>query len=360
MNLLCPNCQKNLTVPEHFADQLMRCPLCDSQFKVPALPPGGVVMPSSPPPAVTPATPAFLPPPPINDPIPAFNTAPVPAFQTPTPAPEPYKLEPPLQLPPSQPAPPVTPTSISNQPPPPTTPPTGSYTGGFTFVFNPKVLQWVVIGATLLIFVLQFFSWVEVAPGGVAVVPQSAWGAAFGSYTPDRDLKDKFPISEDATSKSKDANPPGVSLLLLFYLFPFFLITLLVTGFVAALPFLKNVKLPAQVEQLLPWKWAILAGLNLVLLLFLTLQLLFGFSLEGSFTKWVDERPDYVSAAKNTTSAGVLESTMIRGLYLDWLHRTFALKLAYLLHLVATAAALMVYWIERRGPKPLPELAARW
>ena len=38
MNLLCPNCQKMLTVPEQYAGQLMKCPLCSGNFTVPALP----------------------------------------------------------------------------------------------------------------------------------------------------------------------------------------------------------------------------------------------------------------------------------------------------------------------------------
>jgi len=32
MNLLCPNCQKMLTVPEQYAGQLMKCPLCAGTF----------------------------------------------------------------------------------------------------------------------------------------------------------------------------------------------------------------------------------------------------------------------------------------------------------------------------------------
>src|SRR5215831_13336163 len=38
MELLCPNCQKKLTVPEQYAGQLMRCPLCQGTFTVPAMP----------------------------------------------------------------------------------------------------------------------------------------------------------------------------------------------------------------------------------------------------------------------------------------------------------------------------------
>src|SRR5579871_1102703 len=38
MNLLCPNCQQMLTVPDEFAGQLMKCSLCNGTFTVPGLP----------------------------------------------------------------------------------------------------------------------------------------------------------------------------------------------------------------------------------------------------------------------------------------------------------------------------------
>ena len=38
MNLQCPSCQKMLQVPEQYAGQLMKCPLCGGTFTLPALP----------------------------------------------------------------------------------------------------------------------------------------------------------------------------------------------------------------------------------------------------------------------------------------------------------------------------------
>jgi hypothetical protein len=38
MELVCPNCKKKLTIPEQYAGQLMRCPLCQGTFNVPAIP----------------------------------------------------------------------------------------------------------------------------------------------------------------------------------------------------------------------------------------------------------------------------------------------------------------------------------
>src|SRR3989442_1506053 len=151
MNLLCPNCSKMLTVPEQYAGQLMKCPLCSGTFTVPALPPGGSLDAPAPPPA---------------PPQPAFS-------QTPASS-DPYHLQ---QLKPF-----------------------------FHFTDDDEL-------ATL-----------------------------------NKERKDN-PIKD---------NRPGVSVLLIFYLL-FFIATLLATVAVVVLPFVQ-MQLPPQVQQLLPWKWAIVAA----------------------------------------------------------------------------------------------------
>jgi hypothetical protein len=40
MAFLCPSCQKMLTVPEQYAGQMMKCPLCGGTITVPAPPAG--------------------------------------------------------------------------------------------------------------------------------------------------------------------------------------------------------------------------------------------------------------------------------------------------------------------------------
>src|SRR5437899_959808 len=66
MNLLCPSCQNRLSVPEQNAGQLMKCPLCNKYFSVPALPQTGVAntisaIPSRAPSQAAPATPSPAP-----------------------------------------------------------------------------------------------------------------------------------------------------------------------------------------------------------------------------------------------------------------------------------------------------------
>jgi len=205
----------------------------------------------------------------------------------------------------------------------------------------------------VLIFFLQFFSWVGIYPGGVPLVSQNAWQAAFGlTPAPDKDLKDTFPISKEKETE------PGVSLLLLFYLVPFFLVTLVVSVGVAVLPYVK-VQLPPQVQQLLPWKWAIITGLNAILLLFLGLQVVLNFSLETVFNRYVNEQPEFKKSAETTKDEKLLE--VKKGQLLTWPQRTIWLRLTVWLHILSTLAAAYVYCMEKRGPgKPLPRLELQW
>ncbi len=372
MNLQCPACQKLLTVPEQYAGQLMKCPLCSAQFTVPALPPGGMPEPAfgapSPPPASEPSytlkddpspMPAFMGPPaspPEPPPMPAFPTAPPSAPGTP-PAPQTTAS----QAPPA-PAPAPTPSA-------PATP--GGYTGGFRIVFDPAVLQYVPAAALVLIFVLQFFPWVGVFPGGVPAATQGAWGAATGSVAEEKDLGDIFriinlakakEINDKLPEKSKFKeipNEPGFSPLLFFYLIPFFFLALIASVAVVILPHL-NLKLPPAAEQLLPWKWAIVAGLNAVLLLFLLLQMLLGFSLESNYTAWVDNKPG-VQITGDEKTPEKLQKQAARGEMLSHLQRTYVLRLVFILHVLAAVSAGLVYWSEKRGPSaPKPVLELKW
>src|SRR6266446_4582719 len=84
MKLICPNCQKELTVPDQYAGQVMKCPLCAGNFTAPTLPQA-----SSAPPPSAPAHTYGLAPEPI---VPVTAPAPAPApprKKEPAPAPAP-------------------------------------------------------------------------------------------------------------------------------------------------------------------------------------------------------------------------------------------------------------------------------
>jgi hypothetical protein len=228
---------------------------------------------------------------------------------------------------------------------------------------SDRVLRWVVPACAVLIFILTLFPWVGIYPGGVPALTQNAWSAAFaGSGSEDLDLRKSYRgDARKSSDKDKEKGSdwaPGFSPLLLLYLLPFFLFTLLLSIAVAVLPFV-NVPLPPQVQQFLPWRWAALAGLNAVLLLFLVLQMFLGFGLENSFTAWVDNHPDIKKDAQDSKEKKEIE--VKRGQMVVMLHRTLWLRLTLLLQIAAAVAAGLVFWIERRGTAaPLPVVEVKW
>jgi hypothetical protein len=181
----------------------------------------------------------------------------------------------------------------------------------------------------------------------------NAWSAAFGAYTPDADLKKEVPFIVDDTQK------PGWSLLTLFYLLLFCFLVLPVTIASVALPMI-HLKLPPQVEKLMPWRWGIVAALNLILFLFLGLQVLLGFSLDSHYRDWVNqEMKKEVKENPNTEERKTMDAH--RGELLDMLRYTFWLRLVVLLHLVAILSSALMFWINQRGAhRPLPKFELRW
>jgi hypothetical protein len=328
MNLLCPICQKMLTVPEEFAGQLMKCPLCSGTFTVPGLPGAGAA--SASPPASEPETDIYSL---RHEPSPPASPPPLP------------------ELEPSHPSTATTPTLT----PPPSLAPSLSiqdYPHTLGASLNPAVLPWIAPACLLLIFFLQFFDWDGLYPGRVPAATANAWYAAFGKYPVDGDLKSLVPALNDEKYK------PGASVLTIFYLFLFFP-ALIVTIASVALPLL-HLKLPPQVEKLLPWRWGIVAAANLILFFFLGLQLLLGFSLDSSYTEWVDKETKSEVKDNPTTQERKLAEAH-RGALLEMLRHTFSLRLVVLLHLVAILSSVLMFWSDRRGSlRPLPKLELRW
>src|SRR5258708_36238061 len=114
MELMCPQCQQKLTIPDQFAGQLMRCPLCNGTFTAPAL--------SAPPPPVFSLAPE---PPPLPPPLPS--------------APEPMQQAPPLE-----------------ELPPPLPP--GDYSRSLKIGFSPNVIPWITPARLLFSFLPPFMS----------------------------------------------------------------------------------------------------------------------------------------------------------------------------------------------------------
>jgi hypothetical protein len=232
--------------------------------------------------------------------------------------------------------------------------------------FSPRVLQWIPAACVVLIFIVQFFPWVGVYPGGVAAAWQGAWGIAFAAYGEEKDMDSVFRFTTDADlTKSKDAkddekvkdNRPGVGVLMIFYLLPFFFVTLIVTVGVVVVTVVPIV-LPPSLEQWMTMRWTIVTGLNAVTFLFLVLQLLLGFPLENTLKEWQADRLEREEKARkdgDVKPPKVVQEAR-RGVFNQSLHRTFWLYAAVDLHLLAIAAAVMMASMEKRGNRPPPRL----
>ncbi len=173
-----------------------------------------------------------------------------------------------------------------------------------TIWISPKVVPWVGPLALLLVFVLTFFRWLLIYDeANKAVVACGAWGLAFS-----------HPINA----------------LTLFYL-----ISLLVAAPLGAatlvLPRL-SIALPPVLQQIMPWRSAILLAVVTMGFVFLALQLTVGFDQESA----------------NTGSVPILVT------------RTVWLKTCTLLHIVALIGYGLECWLAVRKSKPLPRVDFRW
>lgn len=262
----------------------------------------------------------------------------------------------------------------ATSPPPPL--PEG-YTAKLSVPFAPFALQFVAPAAVFLIFVLSFFSWVGISPGGVTEVSQSAWGAAFGGYTADEKVGPDWATKKDKSDEQKKLEP-GADVPLIFYVL-LLIPTLLVTGACLAAGFVGD-KLPPAIQPVLAWRWAIVGGLNLILLGFLGMTLVFGFSLEGKLKDEVKDdkarrflgsasayayglsaSPSRASPDKAENEKDRKEREAARAVLLDAAHRTVALNLVVVLHLLAILCAALCLWVNKRDyRKPTPRLEVLW
>ena len=300
MNLLCPNCQKPLSVAEQYAGQPMRCPLCAGTFTVPALPQTPPQPSPPPPPPTPPRAPAetygFKDPVAPSPPSPELN------FESTSPAPKPPSSF--TGSPPPGPPPALT----DEQPTFPATPTPEGYHRKYTIWFSPRVLQYVAPVCLFVVFVLTFFAWTGIYPGGVPDAWQNAWQGAFAGYSTD-------PDAASIVAPFPKGGEPGVDFLLIFYVL-LLIPTLLITVGCLALAFVHPSKLPPSTYPLLPWRWGGVAALNLILFLFLVLQLVFGFSLENNFIAAKDK--EIAAAAESRKEAATTpqqrEDAINRGL----------------------------------------------
>jgi hypothetical protein len=366
MNLLCPSCQSALAVPEQYAGQLMKCPLCSNNFTVPVLAPAAhePELTFAPDPSA-----ALAPEPDAHDSTPIDLSGHVPPPATPPPPPPegghaPYGLTPeptPPAPPPPTPRPPAPVASTAPAPgtkpaAPPRARPTApaGYTHSTVLTLHPRGVRAIAPVCLLLVFVLSFFPWVGRYYGGYGVVTQSAWGAAFGGYTVD----DVFDVME-GYSKAPEDEKPGPSALTIIFLLVGLIPAVLVGVGAAALPRLRReFRLPPGVTVLEPWRWMIVTGMTLVALLFLLLQLMTNFSIEARAREKVGLQATKEAANSNARAADIKENMELAKM---GLRRTVYLRMSFILLVLAGAGGAAAHWLEHRGTdRPLPRFEVDW
>jgi hypothetical protein len=320
MEILCPNCQRKLTIPEQYAGQQMKCPLCQGTFTAPALAPAAPNLAPAPPPA---------PPPPAPGPTTPLQSAP-----------------PGVVPPPTTPAAPSAPTTPLD------------YAGKFSLRFNPRYLQYVPVVALLVILVLLFFPWVGYYKGGYAVETQSGFQAAIGSVSTTKDLEDLSPIK----GKQQEVS---VSVLTIFYLLGFFA-TLFVVIAAVALDFAGKL-LPPNMDKVIRWRWVAAAVVTLGSFFLLLLQDVLPFGLEAKVTDAVEKKVK--EASDNPTNFGLKASNeaektrslaVFRGEMLENLQRTTWHRWVVRLHILALVFAVVVMLGDLRRPRPYPRIDLWW
>ncbi len=343
MNVLCPNCQKLLTVPDQDAGQTMKCPLCNGPFTVPALPQAGQAFS-----AAAPAAPSGMPPP-------SYSAGATPAREdtyslaAEPPPPPPRRREEGLRLD-DGPAPPPRSPAAERSPPPSPAP---GYAHTRTLRLSPQVVPWIAPVCLLLLFGLLFFPWLGMYPGGVQVYSQTGWGIAFGGFWSN-------PVWEKVDGFASEQNPPGVSVPMIFYV----LVLLLLGLPVAVLSVLMHVApqtLPPTVQRFKPWRLTGVAGVVLLTTVLLVLQLLLGSSLEktlqGMATNQVEKELERARTPEEKETVDLKRAQFLSQFNL---RTTPWLRLAVYGHLIALAGVGLDFWLQRRGTRPPPRLEVSW
>jgi hypothetical protein len=333
MNLMCPNCQKMLTVPEQYAGQLMKCPLCAGTFTVPGLPPSMPASAPAPPPPPAPDTyalhqePAAPPPPAPPPPAPASRA----------PAPEPPLVEP---IAPKQPAGTTSP---------------GGYARTMTLTLNPVVIPWIAPVCLVLVLILSFFSWVGYYPGGYGVVTQN--GLQFLSVDP---VYARKVLALNSDTLPANAQPSTDILLIFFWLL--FIPAMLLAVASVVVPMLK-IQLPPVAQQLMPWRWGIAGAATILAFLFLLLQAMFGFSIESQSVEYLPNGEKIERKTSGTPEEQQAERFRIAtALASRGVERTVVFSMVFWLMLFSSLGCATQYWLDQRErtKRPLPRVDLMW
>lgn len=337
---ICLSCYKMSELPDDAAGTRVDCPHCGKPIDVPAkytpdVAAGGGVG------AVTP------PPTEVYDVLPAADR----------PAP-PIGVKPMSSDPSAPPLPPIPapPPGVAVPPPPP--PPPGEYAGGVWLPVKSTWPAWVPLGCLAAAFVLSFFTWVKLAPGGYSVVTAFGWQAAFGGFDANiPDVKEWKDLETSLNDKVKSD----------LFLIPYILLLLPTLALAVAERVLKD----PQTQQLpgplmwLPSVWPyllyLLGGLSLLLLILLGFASLRGFAVERAVNDVAAAKYEK-ELAVNTSGSDLRKTNILVGQEVARYapKQTVWLNLLLLAHVLAVVALLARIWLTARGDRPAPRVGVQW
>jgi hypothetical protein len=335
MEILCPSCQRKLTILEQYAGQQMKCPLCANTFTAPALP-SAAGMPVGPPPAPPPPQPPL--PPPTQDAL-SPSGADIPLPQEPVPT---------------------------------------DHTGRFSVWISPRITQYVPAAALFVVLILTFARWVGYYPGGVWVASQSAWQAVGGSMSIDSDLEEFSPFRKAAEKDAKEegtskdlgrAAKPGFEVLVLFYILAV-MVNFGLAAAVVAFNFTEKY-LPPIVKQYAKWRWPALALVTFGTFAILLLTDLLGFSFEHRLndandkaSKTSQEIFDKVAKGSKLSEREVMVQNKMIAIKSGEEHqavvRTFWYRSVFWLQFWALVFVFATMLAELRTPRPCPRVDLLW
>lgn len=354
MNLLCPHCQKMLTISEQQEGQQTRCPLCSNVFTVPSLPPL-TEQPGPTGPIVLPAGPASVAP----SSLPSMEAG----ISSPAPAPAPtsgnaevYSLTP-APVPPPPPPPPVPPPVeevVSPQPVSlavPVNAPTTPAGHHLALTLSPEAIPWFAPAAATALLILWFFPWLGTYPGGHAVYTQSAFQAMYGGFSTnsvgEKVLKVRGKLDEVISS-----NP----LMIVAFLS---MVLCLVIAWLPVAQSRLQLRQPI-LEPLLARRTLWLATAGVLLLLVLLIQMYLGFGLEKA-VRTVATRELEAQRSEATTPEEIQRLEISEGLAVGQydLRTTWWRTMAFLGLLLLLLGATLEGIVARQGDA-LPRLQITW
>jgi hypothetical protein len=314
MRVICPHCQKTVTIVDRLAEQAAQCPECKNVFDAPSL----------------------------------MHALP----DEPRPTPEP----PPPPPPPFTPAPPA---AVASQPPTRNNASAAQTTpaGGVRFAIKQSVIRWLGPVGLVLLFLMSFFNWVGAYPAGYGVYTQSGWQMIGGWFSTDEARDEIF--ARESQLNAVSTGSVSIALVLIF-LIPIVLI--------AALDLAEEhvtFTIPDIVQKVWPHRLTVLAIASLIFFGLLTARCIFGLGLETAVEDMAYKQvavPKLDANAPPETPKDKTRQELRRAEEIARLgvRRTWGWRLAY----GAAALAVIGYGLElmfqRRGRRPEPVVEIHW